>query len=94
MTVEAYLGVDVGSVSTNLALVDAAGTVLDTIYLRTQGKPVQIVQEGLRTLSARLPAGARIAGAGTTGSARQLTGVVIGADVVKNEITAHAVAAL
>lgn len=91
---EAYLGVDVGSVSTNLALVDAAGAVLDTIYLRTQGKPVQVVQEGLRTLAGRLPGATRIDGAGTTGSARQLTGVVIGADVVKNEITAHAVAAL
>lgn len=91
---EAFLGVDVGSVSTNLALVDGEGQVCETLYLRTQGKPIQVVQEGLRSLEAVLPAGWRIAGAGTTGSARQLTGVVIGADVVKNEITAHAVAAL
>jgi activator of 2-hydroxyglutaryl-CoA dehydratase len=30
---------------------------------------------------------------GTTGSGRHLAAVLIGADVVKNEITAHAVAA-
>lgn len=91
---EAYLGVDVGSVSTNLALIDREGNVRDTVYLRTQGKPIQVVQEGLRQLAGRTPAGLQIAGAGTTGSARQLVGVVIGADVVKNEITAHAIAAL
>jgi predicted CoA-substrate-specific enzyme activase len=91
---EAYLGVDVGSVSTNLALVTGEGQVLQTLYLRTQGKPVQVVQEGLKTLEGRAPEGLRVAGAGTTGSARQLVGVVIGADVVKNEITAHATAAL
>ncbi|MGE5553872.1 MAG: acyl-CoA dehydratase activase [Betaproteobacteria bacterium] len=91
---EAYLGIDVGSVSTNLALVDEEGRALETLYLRTQGKPVQVVQEGLRLLEQAIPADLRIAGAGSTGSARQLVGVVIGADVVKNEITAHAVAAL
>ena len=31
---------------------------------------------------------------GATGSARQLAGVLAGADVIKNEISAHAVAAL
>jgi len=35
-----------------------------------------------------------ISGVGSTGSARQLTGVIIGADIVKNEITAHALASL
>lgn len=91
---EAYLGVDVGSVSTNLAVVDAEGRVVETLYLRTQGKPVQVVQEGLRRIADTLPPGISIAGAGATGSARQLVGVVVGADVVKNEITAHATAAL
>ena len=34
-----------------------------------------------------------VKGVGATGSGRQLAGVIVGADVVKNEITAHAVAA-
>lgn len=89
-----YLGVDVGSVSTNLALVNGAGEVAGDVYLRTGGRPVEAVQEGLRHLEASLPPGAAVAAAGTTGSGRQLAGIFIGADVIKNEITAHAVAAL
>jgi predicted CoA-substrate-specific enzyme activase len=88
-----YLGVDVGSVSTNLAVVGADGTIMETIYLRTRGQPIQVVQEGLRELAGKLPADIVIAGAGTTGSARYLSAAIVGADSVKNEITAHAVAA-
>ncbi len=88
-----YLGVDVGSVSTNIAALDAAGTVLDTVYLRTQGRPIDAIQEALRQIKDRHPALA-VAGVGTTGSGRHLAGVVLGADSVKNEITAHAVAAM
>jgi predicted CoA-substrate-specific enzyme activase len=35
-----------------------------------------------------------MAGVATTGSARQLAGVLVGADIIKNEITSHALAAL
>ncbi|MGE5578254.1 MAG: acyl-CoA dehydratase activase [Syntrophothermus sp.] len=89
-----YLGVDVGSVSTNIAVVDDENKVIASLYIRTNGRPIQAVQEGMRTIAGELPPGITIRGAGTTGSARQLTGVIVGADVVKNEITAHAVAAL
>ena len=88
-----YLGIDVGSVSTNLALLDHEGQVLDELYIRTHGQPISAIQEGLRRLKPRWE-GAKILAAGTTGSARFLAGVIVGADVVKNEITAHAVAAL
>lgn len=90
---QAYLGVDVGSVSTNVAVLDDAGAVLDTVYLRTQGKPIAAIQEALRRTQELHP-GLAVAGAGTTGSGRHLAGVVLGADSVKNEITAHAVAAM
>lgn len=91
---EAYLGIDVGSVTTKFALIDRRGELLTSLYLRTQGKPVEKMQQGLREMRKRLPADAQIRGVGTTGSARYLAGVVIGADLVKNEITCHAVAAL
>lgn len=87
-----YLGIDVGSVSTNLVVIDAGGEVLASLYLRTQGRPVEVIQEGLRQLAQQLPADLEIDGAGTTGSGRYLSGVMVGADVIKNEITAHAVA--
>jgi predicted CoA-substrate-specific enzyme activase len=89
-----YLGVDVGSVSTNLVVLDESLDLAAKVYLRTQGNPVRAVQRGLGDIAEQLPEDIEILGVCTTGSARYLTGVVVGADVVKNEITAHAVAAL
>ncbi len=85
----ALLGVDVGSVSTNLALVGDDGSVLDAVYLRTRGRPLQVLQEGLDQLVDRHGAELRITGIGTTGSGRHLAGRFLGADLVRNEITAQ-----
>lgn len=87
-----YIGIDVGSVSTNIVFIDDGGTVSESIYLRTQGQPIAMVQKGLKELHGRLPAAAKVRAVGTTGSGRNLTGIIVGADAVKNEITAHAVA--
>ncbi len=88
-----YLGVDVGSVSTNLVLLDAKDLhLVSKHYFRTQGQPIQVLQQGMKKLLAE--GDWEILGVGTTGSARQLAGVILGADVVKNEITAHAIAAI
>lgn len=89
-----FLGVDVGSVTTKLVLMDEEKKILASCYLRTSGDPIQALKEGLRYIERRLPSGGVIRGVGTTGSARHLAGIVVGADVVKNEITAHAVAAI
>ncbi len=92
-TRKGYLGIDVGSVSTNLVILDEHAAVVAAVYRRTQGQPIKAVQEGLRELVSQLDEEVEIMGAGATGSARHLTGVITGADIVKNEITAHAVAA-
>lgn len=89
-----WLGIDAGSVSVNLAVLDASERLLHRAYLRTRGQPVHAVGEALAAAAAALPADAVVAGVGTTGSGRQLIALVFGADEVKNEITAHAVAAL
>ena len=90
-----FLGIDVGSVSTNLVVIDPEGELyLSPLYLRTQGQPIRAVQQGLSLLNERLTKKDSICGVGTTGSARALAGVLVGADLVKNEITSHAVAAL
>ena len=88
-----FLGIDVGSVSTNLVLIDENLEVKYSTYLRTRGRPIEALKKGLIQMLTSLPPGSRIKAAGTTGSGRQLAGLIIGADVVKNEITAHAVAA-
>jgi predicted CoA-substrate-specific enzyme activase len=87
-----YLGLDVGSVSTNLVVTDENDKLIKKLYLLTSGKPVNVLTHGLQMLLQELP-GINISGVGTTGSGRQLASVITGADIVKNEITAHAVAA-
>lgn len=87
-----YLGVDVGSVSLNIAALDDQAKILGKVYDRTQGQPLAALTRGLRQVAALLPPAARVCGVGVTGSGRRLAGVVLGADVVKNEITAHALA--
>jgi len=88
-----YLGIDVGSISTNLVLVDEKNQILSSLYLRTEGDPIGAIQKGLKELKnyiSKHNSAIKISGVGTTGSARQLAGVITGADLVKNEITAHA----
>ncbi len=88
-----FIGIDVGSVSTNIVMLKTSGQVIASEYLRTKGQPIQVVQEGMKKIGRNLPSGADVGGVGVTGSARNLIGVAVGADVVKNEITAHAMAA-
>ena len=85
-----YLGIDVGSISTNFVLIDEKNNILSALYFRTEGDPIKAVQKGLRLLKKEIPENTEIAGVGTTGSARYLSGVITGADLIKNEITAHA----
>jgi predicted CoA-substrate-specific enzyme activase len=89
-----YLGIDVGSISTNMAVLEPDGEVITTQYLRGGGHPIRSVQEGLRKIRDELPDKLEIGGVCTTGSGRNLIGAVVGADIVKNEIMAHARAAL
>ncbi len=88
-----YLGVDVGSVSTNLVVMEPRGRIINKIYLRTEGNPIGSVQKAFREVTPEF-ADVKVLGVGVTGSGRQLIGAIIGADVIKNEITAHGVAAL
>ncbi len=83
----AYLGVDVGSVSTDFCLLSPAGEVLDGIYLRTQGNPIGVLGKGMDILRDRFGDRLSVLGLGATGSGRHLAGRLLGADVVKNEIT-------
>lgn len=91
---DVYIGVDVGSVSTNIVMLDELFELLAEVYLRTKGRPIQAVQEGLTIIKDKAPSGYTVKAVGTTGSGRQLAGALVEADTVKNEITAHAIAAL
>ncbi|MEZ0535878.1 acyl-CoA dehydratase activase [Caldicellulosiruptoraceae bacterium PP1] len=91
---ECYLGVDIGSVSVNVVLLDNENNVFEKRYVRTEGKPIQTLQKTIIDISKKYDNTLKILGCGTTGSGRHLASVMLGADVVKNEITAHAKAAI
>jgi predicted CoA-substrate-specific enzyme activase len=87
--VQTYLGLDIGSVSTNLVLIDKNSEVIHESYLRTQGRPVEVVNQGLKEIERLYGKRIKIRGVGTTGSGRELVGELVGADTVNDEITAH-----
>ncbi|MCD7738216.1 MAG: acyl-CoA dehydratase activase [Lachnospiraceae bacterium] len=89
---QAYLGVDVGSISTKGVIIDDENNILSSAYIWTEGDPIGAVKKLLHLLEEQFPKNDfQIVATGTTGSARKLTGSIIGATAVKNEITAHAV---
>ena len=88
------LGIDVGSISTNVVLVDARQRVVARRYLRTQGRPLDAVRGALQDIGREVGVRVEVRGVGVTGSGRALTAEYVGADVVRNEITAQARAAV
>ncbi len=87
-----YLGVDVGSITTKAVAIDEKDRILAKVYLRNSGRPLEAIKESIRLINDQLENNLKVGGIGTTGSARRLAAYLLGADVVKNEITAHAVA--
>lgn len=87
-----YLGIDIGSISTKGVVIDQDNNILAKEYLWTEGDPMGAVKRLLKALEAQLKEqDVQVVSVGTTGSARKLIGVMTGASVVKNEITAHAI---
>jgi len=94
---QTYLGFDIGSTSTKAVLTDRHGRVVAGFYTRTSGRPVNAVQNllgAITDMQTNTPVTLDILGAGTTGSGRKFTGRVFGADLVVDEISAHARAAV
>jgi len=90
-----YLGVDIGSISTKAVVIAEDHAILASAYLWTEGNPIAAVKRVLAEIETQLPGeDIEVVAVGTTGSARELIGAVLGAQVVKNEITAHAMGTL
>jgi len=87
--IDVYLGVDIGSVSTNVVAIDEEGRVVVDIYTRTQGRPIEVVSSAMRDIESQWGSRLNVRGVGTTGSGRELIGELIGADTINDEITAH-----
>lgn len=90
--IKGYMGVDIGSISTKGIIIDKNHNILASSYIWTKGNPIEAVKELLKQLEQQINnQNIQVVSIGTTGSARKLIGTVLGASIVKNEITAHAV---
>ena len=87
--VDAFLGLDIGSVGTKLVLIDEHGDVIHSIFTRTDGRPIEVVSRCLREMEEAVGWGVRVRAVGSTGSGRELIGELVGADSINDEITAH-----
>jgi predicted CoA-substrate-specific enzyme activase len=95
---DAFLGIDIGSVSCKFVLMDMDGNILTSVFLRNRGSPIDSAKTGMAKLRENIEKSENlheyaIRCCGTTGSARYLTKAIVGADLAKTEIIAHAVAA-
>ena len=92
-----YIGVDIGSISTKAVIIDNDNNIIASEYIWTEGSPIEAtkkVVKALRNIVKKKQIECNIFGIGTTGSARNLIGTVLNANVIKNEITAHAIGTL
>jgi len=89
-----YLGIDIGSISTKGVVIDENNNIIVSNYIWTEGNPINAVRKLITSLKNKLPDNYQIKGIGTTGSARKLIGLLLNANVVKNEIMAHTIGTL
>ncbi len=86
----AFLGIDIGSTSTKYCLIDDQGRIIHKRYVATKGKPIEVAQELLKHLVREAGRKIDLMAVGTTGSGRNVVGDFIDADLIIDEITAHA----
>lgn len=90
----AYLGIDIGSISTKGIIIDEENNIIESDYIWTEGNPISATKKLINLLKSKLDNTYQIKGIGTTGSARKLIGLMVNANIIKNEITAHTIGAL
>ncbi len=88
--IRAFLGIDIGSTSTKYCLVNQQGRIIHKRYVATKGKPIEVAQELLKYLELETGSKIDLQAVGTTGSGRNVVGDFLDADLIIDEITAHA----
>ncbi len=85
-----YVGIDIGSTTTKYAVISQEREIIHKSYVHTQGKPIEVTQRLLRTIRDEIGDKIEIRGMATTGSGRNVVGDFLNADLILDEITAHA----
>lgn len=86
---ELFLGIDIGSVSAKICIINSDENIVYGDYLPTHGLPLKALEKLLSKIKERFGEGVTFKGIGTTGSGRYLAGYILGADLIINEITSH-----
>ncbi len=88
-----YLGIDAGSTTTKVALIDEDGSLLFTYYDNNQGSPILTAQRAILELKEQLPEDARIVRSCSTGYGEALLKSAFCLDEGEVETIAHYYAA-
>lgn len=84
-----YLGIDAGSTTSKVVLIDEDNNILYTHYANNLGKPLELVIEVLKDIYGKLNSKARIVSSGITGYGEDFIKAAIGVDVGEVETIAH-----
>ncbi len=90
---DAWLGIDAGSTTTKIALIDESDNILYTYYAPNKGNPVAVVKEQLGVVYATCGEKITIKGAAVTGYGEDLIKNAFGVDYGLVETVAHYYAA-
>ena len=88
-----FLGIDAGSTTSKIALIDVEGNLLYSAYKNNEGKPLQTVISMLKDLYSVLPKKAIIRYAGSTGYGEKLMQTALSLEMGEIETIAHYTAA-
>lgn len=88
-TGDCFLGIDAGSTTTKLALIDRDGVLLHTYYGSNEGSPLMSSVKALKEVYALMPEGARIVNAAVTGYGEGLLQAALNIDIGEIETIAH-----
>ena len=90
---DCFLGIDAGSTTTKLALIDREGNLLFSLYGSNEGNPLKSTITMLKKLYSVLPKGAKIRYSGVTGYGEKLIQTALNLDLGEIETIAHYTAA-
>ncbi len=90
---DAFIGIDAGSTTTKLVLIDRDGNLLYSLYGSNEGNPLNSVIKMLKELYSILPSGVNIRYSGVTGYGEKLIQTALNVDLNEIETIAHYTAA-
>lgn len=86
---DCFIGIDAGSTTTKLAIIDNEGKLLYSIYRNNDGDPLKSVMEMLKEVYSILPRGVKIRYSGVTGYGEKLVQTALNIDLNEIETIAH-----